>query len=358
MKQRKIAALLALVLACMMTLTACGGGVESGINGGYYDGASVSGSYGMSAINKSDGTYDVGMGEVSDDYEIDPGMELPDHEEPSDIQAGYSQKLIRDFSVTVETDDFDGYIAWLDGAVPQFSGYIESSDVRTYLGDSDRYMTVTIRIPSDQVDGFMSSLDENGNVTRKTENTTDVTLQYSELEARIESLETQQDRLLELLAQAQDLQSMLDIEDRLADVWYELENYGTQMKILSNRVAYSTVQMSVSEVIDYTAPSPETFLERVVSGFKDDLSGVGVFLEDLAVWVLSHIPSLCLLAVVVVFIIFGHKVYRKKHPRKPKKEKRNRGAAPMYAAPVYTPREVAGEAGVEAKTGPEEPKNE
>ena len=358
MKQRKIAAFFALTLACAMTLTACGGGyseANTGINGGSYS-ESYDG-YGMSSIaeNKSEPSIDLGMGDVGDDYEIDPGMELPDVEtQPG--QGSYQQKLIRDFSVTVETNDFDDYVSWLEMAVPQFSGYIESSDIRTYLGDSDRYMTVTIRIPANQIDGFMSSLDENGNVTRKTENTTDVTLQYSELEARIESLETQQDRLLELLGQAQDLQSMLDIEDRLADVRYELENYGTQMKILSNRVSYSTVQMSVSEVIDYTEPDPETFLERVVNGFKDDLSDVGAFLENLAVWVLSHIPSLCLLAIVIVLIVFRHKVYRKKHPKKPKKEKHGRGAAPMYAAPVYTPQDDAG--GAEAKTGPEEPKNE
>lgn len=86
---------------------------------------------------------------------------------------------------------------------------------------------------------------EIGNVTQKNESVEDVTLQYVDVESRKKALETEQERLMELLSSAENMEDLLAIESKLSEVRYELENYGSQLRMLDNQIDYSTVNVDV-----------------------------------------------------------------------------------------------------------------
>lgn len=62
---------------------------------------------------------------------------------------------------------------------------------------------MTIRIPSDQLDPFLDQVGKIGTVTYTNKSSEDVTLDYIDVESRIEALEVEQERLLTLLESAQ-----------------------------------------------------------------------------------------------------------------------------------------------------------
>ena len=286
-------------------------GLSYGVAGG--DG-SYSGITQGGGVDFTDGflSYDKGSNAVNDSVG-GPELSAPSDGSPSS-ESGETlhfdgQKMIYTYDMTVETYTYDEFESWVRGRVGEYGGYIENSRSDRY--GSTRRLYLTARVPASKAQDFIGDLHGNGNVVSESEDAEDVTLEYSDTEARIESLRLQQSRLMELMAQAEDLQTTLDIEDRLSDLSYEIESYERRLRTLSNLVDYSVFDIVVNEVEVYTEPEPEGFVERIVEGFKDNLSGVGVFFREAAVVFVTHIPALVTFAVFCGILAFVVKKIRK-----------------------------------------------
>ena len=107
---------------------------------------------------------------------------------------------------------------------------------------------MTVRIPAQQLDAFLSSVSEVSNVISRNDSVSDVTLQYVDMESHKKALTAEQDRLLELLEQAESVEDIITIESRLSDVRYQIESMESQLRTLQNQVSYSTVYLDIQEV--------------------------------------------------------------------------------------------------------------
>lgn len=236
--------------------------------------------------------------------------------------AGTDRKLIKTVNLDMQTKEFDLVVENVSKKVQEMGGYIEGSSIwgSSYYSDSTRSASYTLRIPSDRLDEFIEAADELGNITYKNESVEDVTLQYVDVESRKKALETEQARLLELLEQADNLEDLLTIESRLSDVRYELENYGSQLRILDNQVDYSTVYLNINEVERITEIKDRTFFEEIADRFSDSLYTVGRGLRRFVIGFLGSLPILAVWAVVVaVLVLILRKVFygkkkKKEHP--------------------------------------------
>ena len=83
--------------------------------------------------------------------------------------------------------------------------------------------------------------------------------------------QTEQERLLQLLEQAESIEDIITIEQRLSDVRYQLESMESQLRSYDNQVDYSTVYLYIDEVEVYTPVEEETTWERISAGFMDSL---------------------------------------------------------------------------------------
>ena len=131
-----------------------------------------------------------------------------------------NRKLIKTVNMTVETEDYDGLLNTLDKKIAELGGYTEYFS--TQGNGSNRYGSMTIRIPKEKLDTFLEMVEGVSNITYRQENVEDVTLDYVDVESRKKMLETEQQRLLELLETAESLDDILTIESRLTEVQYEL----------------------------------------------------------------------------------------------------------------------------------------
>lgn len=229
-------------------------------------------------------------------------------ESQSASEQNAARKLIRNASLSVETKEFDAFLASVEEQVIALGGYIESMDTYngsrysyTQYNSAVKHSNLTARIPQKNLNQFLDAVSEAGNVTNRNESVEDVTLTYVDMESRKKSLQTEMDRLQEFLEKAETLEDIITLEDRMSTVRYQLESMESQLRTYDNMVDYSTVHMNIQEVKELTPviEEEETAWERFVNGFKESVEDVKDSFVEFVIWIGIHIPYL------VVFVIFA-----------------------------------------------------
>ena len=239
----------------------------------------------------------------------------------ADSYVNPQQKLIRTVYLNAETEAMDDLLANVEQRVAELGGYVEGREVfngSSYNSSRTRYANLTIRIPADRMNGFVEAVAAVSNITSNRETAEDVTLDYVATQSRITALETEQERLLELLAQAKDMEDLLLIEARLTEVQSELERVTSQLRVYDNLVNYGTIHLEIREVRQYTVveEEPETVWQRIASGFMKSLKGLGTGITEVFVFLITAIPYLAVLALGIAAAILLIRSSRKKKKQK------------------------------------------
>ena len=239
---------------------------------------------------------------------------------------GVEQKLIKTVRMDVETEDLEALLPQISSKIAELGGYVENQDLyngSSYSSYRSRSANLTIRVPAENLNGFVEDVKGVSNVVSYNESTENVTLQYVSTESRMKALEVEQQRLLELLAKAENMSDLLEIEARLTDVRYELESVTSQLRVLANQVDYATIYLYISQVKVYTETEEQTVWQRIASGFQENLRDMGEDLTDFFVWVITYSPQLILWAVIIAVAatVLKRKFAKKKVSRKPIQEK-------------------------------------
>ena len=308
-KQYRLLALFLSVLLMLSALAACGAKSATS-DAAATDTAQSTGS---AAMGESGMAMDMGTAEAAPEAPAE-NTDGSDTGDSSSVQPDLSeQKIIYSADVTVETLEFDKALEALEQMISELGGFAESANVSgnsRYGSDgavqiTDRAAYYTIRVPADR---FREALDRTGsigNVISATEDAQNVTSQFIDQEARQTSLEVQEQRLLELLAQAADVDTLVTLEARLSEVRYEIESIERTLRNMQNQVDYSTITLSLYEVAVYTptASVQRTFGQRVSDALSGGWSNFTRTMEDLLIGILYSLPALLLLAVIVVVVV-------------------------------------------------------
>lgn len=313
MKRKKMFQTVCAVLLGAAVLSACGKSAQYDSGAVAYDTAASTASYeagndylisnGVATLNE------MAEAELEEEYDVaESGKGV--NKEQQDALAG--RKLIKNVNLSVETEQFDKFVPSLEQQITSLGGYIEDMSSYNrgnhysadYIGTKYlRYANMTIRIPKENLDSFLSTVSEQSNVVGRSESVTDVTLQYVDLESHKKALVAEQDRLLELMGQAETVEDIITIEGRLSEVRYQLESMESQLRTYDNKIDYSTVYLSIDEVEQYTPTDETTVGQRISSGFMDSLRGVGRGISNFAIWFVISLPYIVVWAVVIVVVI-------------------------------------------------------
>lgn len=305
--KRKVEAFLIAVMLVMMT-AGCGNSSKMAVE----DRATVS------SGAELDGEYSWDTDET-----VDTGVTS---ENGLEAQVENGRKLIRTVSLSLETKEFDSVLTNLSTKTTELGGYIETSSVNgnSYSHHSTRYASYVIRIPADKLNEFVEVVSELGNVTQKNESVEDVTLRYIDVESHKKALETEQERLLELLSKAENMEEILTIESKLSDIRYEIENYESQLKTMDNQIDYSTVSVYVDEVERVTDTGEKGFFEEIKERFGNSLYVVARGIRGLVIGILGSLPILIVCGgVIAVVVIVVRKILKKRNMRKEDRTQNN-----------------------------------
>ena len=234
-------------------------------------------------------------------YAASPELGKDVLEDSSAVQADLpeNRKMIQKVWIDAETEDMDGVMQSVNAKIKELGGYVEAQESyngSSYSGTRRRTANLTVRIPEDKLEQFVEQVNSASNVVSTNRTVDDITLSYVATESRIQALETQHARLLELLAKAETMEDLLTIEKELTNVLTELEQVKSTLKVYDNQINYATIHLTVTEVKEYTVvEEPESVWDRMGTGFMNTLEGVGEFFKELAVFLVAGSPVIVLL---------------------------------------------------------------
>lgn len=260
-------------------------------------------------------------------YDIAPAAPAEAEAEADAAMAGGSAITLpedgRKISLTawlsLEALDFDATCDALQREAIALGGYIAGTDVYNGNEGGSRYASFTIKVPSDKYGAFLDSAAQAGNLLSRSETSEDLTEQYVDVDARLKSLRTQEERLLEMMGEAQQLSDLILIQEQLSNVQYEIESYTTQQRYLDNRIDYSTVYASVQEVARITEVQ-DSYWSRITAAFGEGWRAAGQALQQLGIWLVRLLPLILLAAVVLVIVLVVRRKLRKKRAEPPPKK--------------------------------------
>lgn len=319
--KKKIISVFALFLVSILILSSCAASVKN---------ESAMDSLGMSGGASADGFRDY-------DTKFDNGFVYESESATSDslapgtagtIVVNTERKIIYSSWYNLQTTEYDKSVAALLELCTNFGAYFESSNEygATSYGQN-RNSHYVIRIPVENYTSFTQGVASVGTVVSSGNNNRDITEQYIDTEARLESAKLREERLLEILAAAKSLDDVLALERELSDVRYEIESYSGTIKKYDSQVSFATCEVSINEVIRVTPAQeyPKTFGDRISQSFKDGLENYFEGLKDMIVGLSYHITNILLVWVPViiiaaVIIVFAKKKKTAKKVKKIKQE--------------------------------------
>lgn len=273
-------------------------------NGGwaYEEAECMDADYSDSGVSNVSGAGDGNIQEVAPDYKT---------------QTVKDRKLIRTVDMEVETEEFDTLIAEVEKQVLGFGGYIENE--YTYNGSAfsnnnngrnNKYSNLTLRVPDDKLDAFVSGVSGISNVISKNTSAEDITLRYVDTESKKNMYLAEEESLLELLKAAQSVEDIAYLTERLTQVRYNIESMESTLRKYDDLVDYSTINLNIREVEVFTPTetAPKTTGQKLAEGFRASVLDVVEDLRDFFIGLLINSPYILRVLIILGLIVLAIRV--------------------------------------------------
>ena len=223
-------------------------------------------------------------------------------------------KIIKTASANIRTLTYDNFIEKTYLKITELGGYTDSE---SFSGSAPyRYAYIVVRIPADKLDSFKEELSALGTLTSYTADKQDVTLTYSTLKAKVDTLTLEAaavEELFEIAKASGNLSEISSLQTKLYDLRLEINQATAQLNAYDNSIAYSTVKLTVNETKEYIPqPEPEKkgAFKRIGENLKENLTDIAHFFVEFFVWFVSAIPYLIIFGIIgsgIVFVIISLK---------------------------------------------------
>ena len=210
-------------------------------------------------------------------------------------------KIIKSASARYKVKDVKQATRQIRSIAMQYDAYF--SDLRYENNLYQKESRFTIKVPQQHFDLIMDSISnvvefvEYENITTK-----DVTEEYVDLQGRLATKLEVKKRYEEILRKnAKTVEEILNTEEKLRVLQEEIESAQGRLKYLTNRVAYSTLQIDLYETVEYTE-EPTTYKKTFGDKSKEGLSFGWNMIESVVLFFI-HIWPLILLGLFLAFLI-------------------------------------------------------
>ncbi len=170
------------------------------------------------------------------------------------------RKIIRTATLTLTIEDVLDGVQRVESIAGAAGGFVSASSVFVEdpgEGDEDRRQTatVTIRVPAEAYGSVMGQLRGIAKeVKSEASEASEVTEEYTDLEARLRNLQGVEAQLLELLTKAGTIPDILTVQDRLNSVRLEMEQVQGRINLLDSLTDLATITVELAPPV---APAQE-----------------------------------------------------------------------------------------------------
>jgi hypothetical protein len=185
-------------------------------------------------------------------------------EQSSGEQATIERKVIKTANLRFRTGDIDKTRAAVEAAIARTGGYITTENNNNSDYSHEQYLE--IKVPANKLDSFIQDISATAkDWETKSISATDVTEEFIDVTARLNTKKELEARYLDLLKRANSVSDIMQVEAQLANVRGEIESMEGRLKYLNSQVSYSTVSLSYYVLVR----GPVGFFGRMGEGFVD-----------------------------------------------------------------------------------------
>ncbi|WP_353482280.1 DUF4349 domain-containing protein [Haliscomenobacter sp.] len=226
--------------------------------------------------------------------EATPPPPPPGEAQKPNVEPNFKLKLIKTGTLKFETSNLKSTYQRIRQAADATAGYLSNEFTEN---EYDRIVqSITIRVPSRNFDQLVSAVSKGvDHFDTKTIQATDVTEEFVDAEARLKTKKQVEQRYQDLLKRANKISEILEIEKQIGDLRAEIESIEGRLRFLSNRVDYSTLDISFYQKIKEEKVVSENRLLKALRNGWDGL--VDFFIGLTSIW-----PFMIFLGVVGFFV--------------------------------------------------------
>ena len=211
------------------------------------------------------------------------------------------KKIIKNGSLTISVDNIEQSKSDIYKLISKHGGYCSREQFYKYDWSHETGYKISIRIPCDNFDAFISDIENIGGETEdKLVYINDVTTQYIDLETRLNTKRSYLARYTELLKNAKSVTDIVEIEDKIRLIEEEIESVTGRLKYLNNQVEFSTLDIDIEHKdVNFDREHPdrsknvgERLLSSVVKGFRGFIDFLFFLVRIWPAW-------------VIILIVFG-----------------------------------------------------
>lgn len=179
---------------------------------------------------------------------VEPGAApAPPPPPPQSEVASIGPMIARTASLNVSVKEFSAARASVERIVKARQGYISTLNLTTEKG-APQSLEAKLAIPAAQFDAALGELRALGRVAQEQQSSEEVTSQVVDLDARLKNSRETEAQLAEILrTRTGKVGDVLEVEREMARVRGEIESMEAEQKQLRARVAFSSIDLNLSE---------------------------------------------------------------------------------------------------------------
>jgi hypothetical protein len=156
-------------------------------------------------------------------------------------------RIVKTGSLDIEVDTraFGSTVERVTSIAVGLGGYVAESSASE--ADGVPSGSITVRVPAGSFEQLVAGVRALGEVRSVTTKGTDVTAQFTDLDARLRALTATRDRLYEVLRGARAVGDIIAVQDRITGVQTEIEQLQGQQRLLTDQAGFGTLAVTLAE---------------------------------------------------------------------------------------------------------------
>ena len=225
-------------------------------------------------------------------------MSLGRSESISNSSASQGDYIIKTAyaSTDVSSSNFNSTIKSVENMVESYGGNISNTYLSTNYQGLQSY-SLTINIPAEDFEDFLSGVEELSSFTNISSNANDVTRYVVDIDSRLKSLYGGKEALQDIKDEATSTSDKLQVQSQLRYINQDIEMLQGQKEFYENSTSFSTLTLEIREGSGVSLFSWNYYVQRAL-GWTESIIGISV--------------SISIILIPIGFIFFGIRKLRNK----------------------------------------------
>lgn len=162
--------------------------------------------------------------------------------EEANANLSQQRRIEKNARINVEVKDVDQAEKQLISEIDRLGGYVKSSNKED---DENSYLTISV--PPKKLFPALDYISSLGKEISRAITSNDVTLQYIDLQARLDNLKALRNRLKNLLEKSNEIDKLLEVEKEIARVQTQIDRIAAQLNFFKITTAESTITTQLNK---------------------------------------------------------------------------------------------------------------